>query len=54
MIPADFDAGRWASEVDWKDKITHLRAVDIGETSILLAYEDVQTLQNLSTLRAKP
>jgi hypothetical protein len=52
-IPADFDAGRWASEVDWKDKVTHLRAIDIGESALLLAYEDIQTLRNLGTLRAK-
>lgn len=53
MIPADFENGRWASEVDWKDRNTHLRAIDIGDTALLLAYEDPQTLQNLSTLRAK-
>jgi hypothetical protein len=52
-IPADFDAGRWATEVDWKDNVTHLRAIDIGDTSLLLAYEDTRTLQNLGTLRAK-
>jgi hypothetical protein len=52
-IPADVDGGRWASEVDWKDNVSHLRVIEIGETSLLLAYEDVRTLQNLSALRAK-
>lgn len=52
VLPADFDKGRPATEVDWKDSATHLRAIQRGETAYAIALEDLGTLSNLATLRA--
>ncbi len=40
-----------ATEVDWKDATTHLRAIQRSDTALGLAYEDNATLANLSSLR---
>lgn len=48
---ADYEKGRNATEVDWKDTTTHVRAIERGETAIGLAYEDRATLANLTALR---
>ncbi len=45
------DGTRLAVEVDWKDATTHLRAIQRGETSVAIAYEDNGTLANLASLR---
>jgi hypothetical protein len=42
---------RLAVEVDWKDATTHLRAIQRGDTTIALAYEDNGTLASLASLR---
>jgi hypothetical protein len=52
LLPADPNQHRYATEVDWKDSATHLRAIDRDESSFALAYEDLQTVSNLSSLRA--
>ncbi len=41
-----------ATEVDWKDANSHLRAIQRGESAVALAYEDNGTLGNLSSLRS--
>jgi hypothetical protein len=41
-----------ATEVDWKDSNSHLRAIQRGETALGLGYEDNGTLAQLATLRA--
>lgn len=48
---ADYDKGRNATEVDWKDTTTHIRAIQRGEAAVALAYEDRATLSNLPNLR---
>jgi hypothetical protein len=52
LIPPDPTQGRYATEVDWKDSVTHLRAIERNETSFALGYEELATLSNLSSLRA--
>jgi len=52
LIPPDPAQNRYATEVDWKDAATHLRAIERNDTSFAIAYEDLQTLANLSTLRS--
>lgn len=55
VLPADYDKGRLATEVDWKDAATHLRAIQRGEAAIAIALEDLATLGSLASLRtAKP
>lgn len=48
---ADFDKGRNAMEVDWKDAAIHVRLIQRGDTALAIAYEDLATLGNLATLR---
>lgn len=52
VLPPDYDKGRNATEVDWKDNATHLRAIERGETAAAIVLEDNLTLGNLATLRA--
>jgi hypothetical protein len=52
VLPADYDKGRNATEVDWKDAATHLRAIQRSDTSMAIALEDNLTLGNLASLRA--
>jgi hypothetical protein len=52
VLEPDFAIGRNSQEVDWKDAKTHLRAIARSDTALALAYEDLGTLSNLSTLRA--
>lgn len=52
VLEPDFAIGRNSQEVDWKDAKTHLRAIARGDTALALAYEDLGTLANLTTLRA--
>lgn len=52
VLAADFDKGRNATEVDWKDSSTHLRLIQRSDTAIALAYEDLSTLGSLASLRA--
>jgi hypothetical protein len=51
LLDADYEKGRNAMEVDWKDSTTHLRAIMRGDTAVALAYEDNATLAILGTLR---
>lgn len=51
VLEADYEKGRNAMEVDWKDPTTHLRAIMRGDTAVALAYEDNATLSMLATLR---
>jgi hypothetical protein len=41
-----------ATEVDWKDANTHVRAIQRSDTWLALGFEDNSTVSNLSTLRA--
>jgi hypothetical protein len=49
VLPADDK--RFATEVDWKDANSHLRAIERHETAFGLAFEDNATLSNLTALR---
>lgn len=51
VIPPDPDKGRYVTEVDWQDQTTHLRAVERGETSFALIFEDAATASNIANLR---
>ncbi|AKT38016.1 hypothetical protein [Chondromyces crocatus] len=51
VLPADFDNGRYSTEVDWKDASTHLRAVQRHDTALAIILEDNVTLGNLDALR---
>jgi hypothetical protein len=51
VLPPDYEKGRSALEVDWKDPNTHLRAIQRSDTAMSLAYEDNATLAALATLR---
>lgn len=51
VIPPDPDKGRYVTEVDWKDQTTHLRAVERGDTSFALIFEDNATASNIAALR---
>jgi hypothetical protein len=52
VLEADYEKGRNATEVDWKDATTHVRVIQRGDTAIAIAYEDRATLGNLANLRA--
>lgn len=49
LLPAD--GTRVTTEVDWKDGTTHLRAIQRSDTQLGMAYEDMATVANLSSLR---
>jgi hypothetical protein len=51
MREADFEKGRNATEVDWKDATTRVRVIQRGDTAIAIAYEDRATLGMLESLR---
>ncbi len=51
VLPADFEKGRPSVEVDWKDSMTHIRAIMRSETAFALAFEDLGTLGSLASLR---
>lgn len=51
VLPADYEKGRSATEVDWKDSATHVRAIQRGEKALAIAYEDNATLSILPSLR---
>lgn len=51
LLEADYEKGRNATEIDWKDAVTHMRVIERGETAIAIAYEDRATLGNLASLR---
>ncbi|NUQ78852.1 MAG: hypothetical protein HUU21_35455 [Polyangiaceae bacterium] len=51
VLEADYEKGRNATEVDWKDAATHVRVVQRGDTAIAVVLEDRATLSNLASLR---
>lgn len=51
VLEADYEKGRNATEVDWKDTATHVRLIQRGDTALAIAYEDRATLSNLAGLR---
>jgi len=52
VLVADPAKGRMSTEVDWRDSVSHARAVERGEGSFALITEDNATLANLASLRA--
>lgn len=48
---ADYEKGRNATEVDWKDAATHVRVIQRGDAAIAIAYEDRATISMLPNLR---
>lgn len=52
VIAADFDKGRYFTEIDWKDAASHLRVQQRGDTAMAIILEDNVTLGNLDSLRA--
>ncbi len=52
VLDVDYDKGRNAVEVDWKDANSHIRVIQRSDTAVAFAYEDLATLGNLSSLRA--
>ena len=55
VLTADPSKNRFADEVDWKDNAYHLRVIKRNDEALGIAYEDLATLANLSSLRtAKP
>lgn len=52
VIAADFDKGRYFTEIDWKDGASHLRVQQRGDTAMAIILEDNVTLGNLDSLRA--
>jgi hypothetical protein len=51
LLNPDPAQNRYATEVDWQDATTHLRAIERGATSFAIAYEDKATVANLPNLR---
>jgi hypothetical protein len=51
VLPPDPAKGQYTTVVDWKDAHTHLRAIERGEASFAIAYEDEVTLGQLASLR---
>lgn len=51
VLAADFNKGRNATEVDWKDATSHLRVIQRGDDAFAVALEDLVTLGNLASLR---
>lgn len=51
VLPADADKGRFATEVDWKDSISHIRIIQRSDTSMAIAIEDNSTVASLASLR---
>jgi hypothetical protein len=45
------DDKHWAVEVDWKDGVTHIRAIQRNDTAFGLAFEDNATVASLDALR---
>jgi hypothetical protein len=52
VLQADFEKGRNATEVDWKDTTTHVRAIQRGDAALAIAYEDRAMLGMLPNLRS--
>jgi hypothetical protein len=50
VLPADDK--RFATEVDWKDANSHLRAIERSDTAFGLAFEDNATVASLAALRS--
>lgn len=51
VLEADYEKGRNATEVDWKDPTTRVRIIQRGDTALAVAYEERATLSNLTALR---
>jgi hypothetical protein len=51
LLNPDPTQNRYATEVDWKDATTHLRAIERNDTSFAIAYEELATVANLPELR---
>jgi len=51
VVQPDFSKGRYATEVEWKDATTHVRAIERGPTALAIAYADLATLGNIESLR---
>jgi hypothetical protein len=51
VLEADYNIGRNATEVDWRDSNIHVRVIQRGDTALAIAYEDNATLGNLASLR---
>jgi hypothetical protein len=51
VLQADYEKGRNALEVDWKDTATHIRLIQRSDTALAVVYEDRATLSNLTALR---
>lgn len=51
VLPPDPAKGQYVTVVDWKDGRSHFRAIERSDTSFALAYEDLDTLARLASLR---
>lgn len=51
VLPPDPAKGQYVTVVDWKDGHSHFRAIERSDTSFALAYEDLDTVARLASLR---